>query len=253
MKSLKKSLVCILLILLINLLLFSKGIIAEDDITTPEGFLEINPETGQPVGVEDLENIGKDIKEKIPRGEEELLSSYEDIKGWLLSFKVVSAVDRVLEKISIFFFFIFGEHYSFSIIFLLVLVLWTLVFYWFSKTLESFSALSSWASYLIGLGISVIAGHLGIYKKLAEGIMWVINYVLMVIIRLVVYKEFSWETVVVGLVLLFGGLIIITAFIAFMKSFKGWKEKRKTEREREEITVASKIAEGITKSVQNED
>ncbi len=201
----KKGLVILLItsLLFLNLFIISVHAVLED---TAEG-LEKN--------VEDIENTKANIETKW-----DYLG--KEWKNILLKNKFVGAIDGFFKKISFVFEVLIAEPYTFSVTFLVVVLLWLYLFLKFAEIVRDYSTIPSGVSYLVGLGFTLVLAHIGVIRKITEFLGWI------------VFKPEAWWARWIIIIILGIILILIYKFTSLLgKSYK--KDIEKLEKEQEKL------------------
>jgi hypothetical protein len=160
-------------------------------------------------------------------------------KNMLLKNRYFSAVDSSLSKISVIFFILFGQPYSFSITLLIIIILWLFFFFKFSEILRVYSAFSSGTSWLISLALVMIMAQLKILKKITEFLGWLVF----------VKKGVVWNISMIIIIILAFILIYCSSSI-LAKYKKKQKEKQEKEQEKRERKILRANLEEIRKGME---
>jgi len=227
----KKSLIIlpIFLLLIFNLFLIS-NINAQAGINQLPGISgEINPKTGLPSDIDRLKKVGENLTYA-----EHRKIMFEIWRSKLLKNEWIEKTDSFLQKFDIVFVVFFGEHYKLSGILFFVIILWFCWFYNFSKILENYSAFSKNIGWVMGFAITIASAHLGIFRKIIEGLIW-----------LAFYKDASWYRFLIFTIIVAVVLIITYLNVKFGKSLKEKHEKDELEEDRQKLKMGAKIAEGV--------
>jgi hypothetical protein len=136
---------------------------------------------------ENLEELAKDA-EKIEEGVEKIEEGAEKYGKWdylgpeiqrlVMENKQINYVfneqDGLLSKIDIVFVVLFGEHYKFSLGFLIVIILWFWFFAQLSGILKDFSMFSSGTSIILGLGLTIVFAQTSLFSLIVQGLGWLV-------------------------------------------------------------------------------
>ena len=181
------------------------------------------------------EELAEELKEKGETKWDYLSEQWQNI---MLKNRFISALDSFFSKISIVFYFLFGQPYALSLTLLIVIILWIYFFFKFAEMFKNIALFSPGVSYLIGFGITVIVAQLQILRKIVEWFGWFIFT-----------KDATWwRTLAVGIIVL--SLILIYVLTTFLgKMVKEKREKLEKEKEKIERGVLHKTVEEIEKGL----
>ena len=173
----------------------------------------INPDTGLPIELEKIQEIGKNLTSK------EISSNYlkQEWNKILLDNKYISSMDSFFTKISIIFRILFGIPYSLTLTLFFVIILWFAIFLSLPGIIENSTSLSSGVSWLISLGITIILAQIQ-----------VLNRIIVFLIKFISYPENSWLRLLVG-ILIFVGIIIFYYIEKYLSKYLEKKKKKKIE------------------------
>ncbi|MEK6936317.1 MAG: hypothetical protein AABW67_06015 [Nanoarchaeota archaeon] len=173
----------------------------------------INPDTGLPIELEKIQEIGKNLTSK------EISSNYlkQEWNKILLDNKYISSMDSFFTKISIIFRILFGIPYSLTLTLFFVIILWFAIFLSLPGIIENSTSLSSGVSWLISLGITIILAQIQ-----------VLNRIIVFLIKFISYPENSWLRLLVG-ILIFVGIIIFYYIEKYLSKYLEKKKKQKIE------------------------
>jgi hypothetical protein len=151
---------------------------------------------------------------------------------------VIGPVHRFFVAHPLVFRVIFKEPYSFSLTFILVLIMWFLVAFNIKKIVASAQLLvkQGWAAWLMGIAFAVILAQSGVYTAIA-------NFVL----NLILAKENFWIRVILWVV--FCAAVILIYYLGDMaskqlKQMREAKEKVKTEQAGKEVQATAQGIKG---------
>jgi hypothetical protein len=146
---------------------------------------------------------------------------------------VIGPVHRFFVAHPLVFRVIFKEPYSFSLTFILVLIMWFLVAFNIKKIVASAQILvkQKWAAWLMGIAFAVILAQSGVYTAIA-------NFIL----NLILAKENFWIRVILWVV--FCAAVILIYYLGDMvskqlKASREAKEKAKTEQAGKEVQATA--------------
>tara|TARA_Y100000034_G_scaffold114872_1_gene151423 strand:- start:683 stop:1414 length:732 start_codon:yes stop_codon:yes gene_type:complete len=213
MKKRVISLSLLLSILILNLFVVSLASAAPVIPNLP-GSGDINPETGLPVEVEKISEIGKGLTDKEKR--DEYLS-----REWgkiILKNKVIAAIDSFFTKISPVFRILFGEPYSFSLRLLLIIIFWSVILFVLFKQMQTFSGLSSSTSFGVAFLVNVIIAQTKVFSRILDFFIWLL------------FGEKPWWMKILILAAVIVGLIVI--YYLIKKFGVVWKKAKKQTEEK---------------------
>ena len=243
----KKLGVLFILLLILNLFIISISAlespvdipqIPESPVIAPldSGNISTDGSSGLPPEIDKLKKQGESLSDKEKR---EYL--FKELQESLLKKKYIKKTDEFLKKIDIVFVILFGEHYELSGTLLMIIILWPLFFYHFSKILDNFSAFSEKISWVLGFAMTVAGAQLGVFRKIAEGFIW-----------LIFYKEGTWWRfiMVIIIIIVLVGLSLLGGNLE--KSIKEKKEKEKLNRDKRDIHEAAKTGRRLNEATGKE-
>ena len=202
-------------LLILNLFIISvKAEVSAPSIPSLPGIGgNINPDTGLPIELEKIQEIGKNLTSK------EISSNYlkQEWNKILLDNKYISSMDSFFTKISIIFRILFGIPYSLTLTLFFVIILWFAIFLSLPGIIENSTSLSSGVSWLISLGITIILAQIQ-----------VLNRIIVFLIKFISYPENSWLRLLVG-ILIFVGIIIFYYIEKYLSKYLEKKKKQKIE------------------------
>lgn len=164
----------------------------------------------------------------------------EQLKGLLLKNKGIAAIDKAFSGINFIFFFLFGEDYDLSLIFLFAVLLWIFFFVMFGKITSGFSTFSKPVSYIVAFCMAVILAHLKFYHLIS-----------LVLFKIIFFKSGIWNFIF--FVLFFALYFVVLIFIERI-IWKLGRMTRKTKEEQEKwdarfrFKVFEKRMEGMEKA-----
>jgi hypothetical protein len=188
-------------------------------------------------GLEDLEKSAESIEkntEKLEEGIEKAqdLDKYgrwdylgPEIQKMVMENRYVdyffNEQDGLFFKADIVFVILFGEHYSFSIGLVVLIILWFYIFIQLSGVLRDFSMFSNGTSIIIGLGLTTAFAQFNLLSLIVQGLGW-----------LIASPDAWWVRSLVGLAIVLFFILFIRARIALGKIEKQIKEKEAETREK---------------------
>jgi predicted membrane protein len=133
---------------------------------------------------------------------------------------------------------IFREPYSFSLTFLLVLIMWVLVAWNIKKIVSATNLVfeQKWAAWLVGILFTIILAQSNLYTAIA-------NFIL----NLILAKENFWIRFALWVAVCFGIILIYYFGNIISKQLKASKEAREKAATKQAGKVVQQTSEGITK------
>jgi len=199
--------------------------------TTPSSLGEINPETGVPEKVEEIQEFGEKITDEKKR---EYLA--KEWQNFFLKNQIVSAIDSFLTKINIVFKILFATDYSFTLTFFFITILWIIFAIKLPFIIKDAFGLSLLASTGIGLALTVIIAHTKLFSFISSSF-----------VKFVFYPEYAWLRIITFLIVIIA-LALIYTLLSFLENYlekrKKSSQEKKTEQSQEIIEeVAEKLSE----------
>ena len=133
-----------------------------------------------------------------------------------------------MRKINFLLFFLFGQDYDFSMIWLLAVLLWAVFFSTFFDSIVVFSPFSKLTAFMSSFILTIIAGHLGVFRIISD-----------ILFAFVFYKNGIWGWIILGVSL----LIVIFYLIFSYKLFKRIKLHFKLKEREKKLQQMEKTAE----------
>jgi hypothetical protein len=159
-------------------------------------------------------------------------------KDSLLKMPVIHAFDLFFQGINFVFLGLFGINYSLSLAFLFTMILWFLFFFKFYDILKIASLFSKWVCLIISLGLTILLAQVGLFSMIINAI-----------IQLFFGPQTWWMKVIIGVLIVFG-LVMLFAFIKkFGKKMEENKKKRKDEENRIKLETGAKAGEELSRAV----
>jgi hypothetical protein len=209
-------------------------------------FLNVHPNF---IKAQDITENLDDFEEQVEEGlenVEETKQTLEERKWdylkeeWTKFFtknKYVAGMNSFLTKISIVFFVLVGEHYSFSWMFFFIIVLWVYFLLKFNEILTDYSSFTNTTSLVIALAFTIILAQFKVFKMVIKFFRWLI---------------FSQESNIWRFLIMF---IIFAVMIGiyWISSYMGDihkknKEKEEKEQEKRDRSFLRSIADILSKA-----
>ncbi len=152
----------------------------------------------------------------------------EEWKENFLKNDAVSKFDEGMRKINFLLFFLFGQDYDFSMIWLLAVLLWAVFFSTFFDSIVVFSPFSKLTAFMSSFILTIIAGHLGVFRVISDKLF-----------AFVFYRHGIWGWIILGVSL----LIVVFYLIFSYKLFKRIKLHFKLKEREKKFQQMEKTAE----------
>ncbi|MCH7568715.1 MAG: hypothetical protein IIA87_04815 [Nanoarchaeota archaeon] len=182
-----------------------------------------------------LANETEQIKEFVEERKWEYLG--KQWKSFALNNTVIARIDNRLRVINPALFFIFGEDYDLSLLFLFVVILWIAFFVTFGEIFSLYGTFSKEISWALGFIFAVIIGHLRVYEGLS-----------LVIFKIIFFREgiWGWVAFVIFFILYVAFLLSIKKMlIGIRKKIKKKREERAKKQAEFDREVIHKTAEAV--------
>lgn len=163
-------------------------------------------------------------------------------KDFLLKNEFISFIDNFLNNISKFFFFLFGSEYSFSLTFFFIFVFWFVFLVIFINTFTTFSLFQIWTSRIVGLLMSMLFGHLGIYKFSVGLVTKFVNLIL---------GFFNSDSIVANIVKIILYIFILVFLFLIAKYYNSFALVMKKIREQNELKQDVQESKTISKQTRD--
>lgn len=158
-------------------------------------------------------------------------------RAFFLEIPAVKKIDSFFQKINWFFVVFFGKSYVLSGVLFLSILFWIHFYRIASYSMTAFSAFSTWISYLLALGLTILIAQANLFYLLAG---WCF--------KLLFYREGFWSWVSVPVFILINLFVFafLHTLINGLKLFiKGQREKEKEEETEINRKTINKTGEAI--------
>ncbi len=142
----------------------------------------------------------------------------EQWKEQFLKNEKIANLNQGLKNINPLLFFLFGEDYNFSLIFLFAVMLWVIFLFSLAEIINLYGTFSEAIGWAIASILAILFGHLGIYSLIS-----------LLIFKIIFFREGAWQWAGFIIFILIYGFLILNV----RKFFKKLKENIEKRKERE--------------------